>query len=201
MANLAVMHKRTGFKKKRIYSERNDNYMNKDATSNTIKYITRTRDNERRKNELVYHGSVNIDYDSSDEAIRKMQIIQKRFARKRERPQVRHEVVSISERDFYKMEEDFDNVIDAANEIGDIYDRKGYQEIHAIHDARGKDRDSPNKGIHIHYVINATGYKGGRRFSEKPKEFYDRRREVKEIIERHYTRPITSPIIFLDREH
>lgn len=49
--------------------------------------------------------------------------------------------------------------------------------------------------------INNTGYKGGMRYSEKPKEFCDRRREIKENTEKHYTRPITSPIIFLDEGH
>ena len=185
MAMLHVMHKKRRSKQEPLIVT-NKFYMNKGATRYTIRYITRTGKKHEKRKDLVSYGSVNISFDTVDEAIMKMRKVQTIFKRKKPRPYVRHEVVTINAADFYRIGQDFSIIKEIANEIGEIFNQKGYQEMHAIHDARGKDDDSPNKGIHIHFIVNMYGTKGGRRFSESQKEFYQRRTDVRHIVEQHF---------------
>ncbi len=101
----------------------------------------------------------------------------------------------ISERDFMYLEEDFDKVEMIAREWSKIYDQMGYQVIYAIHDPREKKKNQRIKNIHIHFVINATGYRGGKRFSETKKEFRDRRESCGEFVKGYYGRGV-KPIYF-----
>ena len=96
------------------------------------------------------------------------------------------------------MNEDFTVLESAALKIADIYDQKGYQVVYAIHDPRKSKLGSINKGIHIHYIINSYGIRGGRRFSETPNEFCLRKKRCNQIVEECYCRELVKPLYIIN---
>ena len=135
------------------------NYTNKDAISNTIRYITRTRINEDRKHELVSYGSPNVTCFGGEEAIeraiKEFKDIQ-RYYSKTEGRKVHHETLNLTDEEA----KSFINgaQIDAfALDCSRVFDKQGYQVIYAAH-------YSNKYRLHVHFIVNSVNYRTGNKY-------------------------------------
>ena len=136
-------------------------YTNRTAISNVIHYITRTRPNEDRKNELLSYGTATgwPNVKSPEEIIDEFEYIAKSYHTKGSR--LVHYSIQISE-----------SVMDKIGSISQlnaclvecckyIFRSCGFQSCYAVH-------YSEEKKLHAHLVINSTSYYNGNHIKQFP---------------------------------
>ncbi len=140
---------------------KNSNYTNALAIPNTIRYITRTRPDEDRLNELLLYGSPNVliyGKDGIQNAIDEFNTVQRYYhGRWIKGPKVHHEVFRMSsdETDFFVKNYDRRRLLDGyALNCSRLYADLGFQVVYAVHLSSGK-------GMHIHFICNSVSYKDG----------------------------------------
>lgn len=143
------------------------NYTNTDANQKVIRYITRTREREDRKDELVAWGGIGVAvYGTPEEVIRQFTYVQDNLynMKSKKNRRIFHEVYDLSEEDFANLGYDYSRVYGLAMTHANYYYSQGFQVVFAIHHA--KTTESFNKGVHIHYVVNSVNYMTGKLWHE-----------------------------------
>ena len=174
------------------------NYKNKTATQNVIRYVTRTRGNEDRENELIFWSGYNVAcFGDPQVAIERFSSVRQTLQRNSNpSPQLRHETLGFTDDEFRKMGEDFTRVKNIAEKCCEQYDNMGYQVIYAVHDTRAlKVPDEQNNGVHIHFVINAYNYRSGNKFHESRSDYTKRRETFQQIAEQEYGKGVPALIL------
>ncbi len=152
---------------------RQGNYTNPDAIENVIRYITRTRENEYRGNELIAWGGMGIGcYETPELAIRQFHYVQNICGTNRGKRMLYHETLNITENEFDWLGNDYGRVYQAAVKCAGFYYLKGHQVVFAIHDAQKK--QGVNKGVHIHFVVNAVNFMTGKMWHSNMRESHSR---------------------------
>ncbi len=156
-------------------------YKNENVNSCVIRYITRTRKNEDKRNELLVYGSPNVSCLFGDDGIEQMitefEDVQRYFCYGGVRGRkVMHETFNLLDEEaayFTPWE------IDAlALECSRYYDQMGFQVIYAVH-------FSESKRLHIHFVVNAISYRTGLKFHSSLHEDKARETMFQEILRKH----------------
>ena len=123
-----------------IVSDQHNNYTNKDAVDNLIRYVF--------KEHVRLYGGLGIDLFTSDKAIKQMKKVKKLY-RKTDRRQMYHFILSFDDRVKNPIE-----VYEIGMGIIDTF-FYGYQVIFTVHE----DTDH----LHLHFILNSvnmlTGYK------------------------------------------
>ncbi len=135
-------------------------YANKNVVENTMRYITRTRKEENRRNELLVYGSPNVTCfpgeDGIRQAISEFKTVQTYLHYPLYGRRVFHEIFCFSEEERYGFQR-IEQINDLALTCSKVYDHLGFQVIYAVH-------YSEEKKLHIHFVGNAVSYVTGNKY-------------------------------------
>ena len=136
-------------------------YYNTDAVENVIRYITRTRANEMKEEELICWGSYNtLIYNEAgipdpEVAINQFLGVQMFYdIKKRKGKRMYHETLNLLPDEYFFLLGDQYRFPCLLYECCKYYDNMGFQVVYALH-------LSKSKGVHIHFAINAVNYKSG----------------------------------------
>ncbi len=156
-------------------------YKNTDAVSNVIKYVTRTRENEKRSNELVTYGGTGVgNYASPEIMEQRFNIVQNLYGiNYRKGRKVLHEVFSITDSEFKKIGSDMGLVKQIALEMCREYFNEGFQAVYAVH-------WEEEKRLHIHFAVNSVSFVTGKKIDTSINSNDRRGEKFNKIMERYY---------------
>ena len=191
---------RTLGKPQKNYKKTDSYYKEEDSIERLIRYITRTRVNEDRANELISVGGCGVSFDYGIEYIIEQIKQTQRFYEidNRGGRRLYHEEYSFSDNEVYSL--GIKLIDQIGYEISRYYFCLGYETLYAVH-------YSENKHFHIHIVHNSSNYITGKKYHEnwhdnwiKEQAFND---IVCEVYRREYDRRICNmnpviPIMFND---
>lgn len=134
-------------------------YANVDAVGNLIRYITRTRMNEQRRDELRGYGGAGVfRCDTPEMMVMRFEAVQDAHGIKSKNGRkMLHEVFSVTDREFKGLNCDMGLLNQIALELCGEYYRQGFQAVYAIHWDAGKK-------LHIHFAVNAVSFVTGKKF-------------------------------------
>ena len=130
-------------------------YVNDDAVENVIRYVTRTRAGEDRRNELIFFGGAGVAQEP-EQMITQFKYIQRAFrsganlGRK-----ITHETFSFHQQEIQEL--DLDKLMKFAYRCAFYYYSLGYQVVYAMH-------YNENQDYHIHFAVNAVNYRNGKKW-------------------------------------
>lgn len=124
-------------------------YKNSTALDNVLHYITRTRNNESRANELLFWGSFGASNTDVDLMIKQFKYVQALMRYKTER-KLYHLSYNFDDIEMKHLAQDIDLLNQIAVNQSLIYYRWGHQVAYAAH--------YENNRIHIHFVINSVNF-------------------------------------------
>ena len=146
-------------------------YTNEEAVENCIRYITRTRANEDRREELIAWGGMGVGcYTVPELAIQQFCGVQKVYGK--DGRKLFHEVYNLRDEEFEKLGCNYDFVYQIGVKCAEYYYLMGHQVVFAIHHARNAQKG--NKGVHIHFVVNSVNFMTGGKWHTGMKESYGR---------------------------
>lgn len=161
---------------------RKGNYTNSDAVENVIRYITRTRANEERADELIAWGGMGIGtYQTPELAIEQFRILQRVHRIETRGSRMFHEVLRLTDGEFGFLEHDYGRVYQVAVSCAQYYYMMGHQVVFAIHQAT-KDDQGGNKGLHIHFAVNSINFLTGNKWHSNIRENTTRGRLFNDCI-------------------
>lgn len=165
-----------------IYNKQNKNsyytkdgyYKNTDAVENVIYYITRSRKNETRANELIAVGTAGVVCNTSPEAyIRAFKMVQDYYSKGNIMGRrIVHEVYMLHDSELQLLDNSYKNIYKVALCIAQYYFQQGFQTVFAIH-------NDGLRHIHIHFAINSVSYLDGKKYHsavgelQKKKSIFD----------------------------
>ena len=144
---------------------KNNNYSNPDAVENVIRYITRTRQDEQKMNDIVAYGGAGVGYYLSvEDIIQQFQYVQKTYnIASRGGRRIYHEVFNLFDEEMDAIKYDLNVLWKIGMECCQEYFKMGHQAIFAVHCERGK-------RFHFHFVVNAINFLTGMKWHSY---FYD----------------------------
>ena len=138
---------------------------------NLIQYITRTREKEQHRDDLISYGARGVEINRGTEiAIRQMKQVQSVYQR-------RNGSSRLCYHEYYSLREEYDSLLDddamdeLAYQLCDEYWKKGYQVVYAVHRKAGCEH-----GRHIHFALNTVNVKDGKKWHD----WFDTKRERNE---------------------
>ena len=134
-------------------------YANAEAVDKVIRYVTRTRTNETRAENLQGYGGLGIfRYDTVEMMIGRFKAVQDAYGiRHRKGKRMFHEVFSITDMEFKGINCDMKLLNQIALELCGEYYRQGFQVVYAIH-------WEEEKKLHIHFAVNSVSFMTGKKF-------------------------------------
>lgn len=150
-------------------------YTNCDVVEKVIRYITRTRPMEDRADELITWGGMGIcTYQTPELVIEQFCRLQVAHGiASRGGSRIFHEVMGIKEEEFAKLGYDYNRVYQMAMSCAKQYYEMGHQVIFAIHHAK-HDCQIRNRGLHIHFVVNAINFRTGKKWHTNMRQNHTR---------------------------
>lgn len=157
-------------------------YVNSDAIENVIRYVTRTRVNESRADELIAWGGCGVGcYAIPELAIEQFRYVQHTYGiQTRGGRKLYHETFNITADEFERLNRDYGVVYQIAAKCAEFYFSLGHQVVFAVHYT--KNEWTMNKGLHIHFVINAVNFKTGKKWHTNFRESFCRERDFNMIM-------------------
>lgn len=169
------------------------NYTNKDAIEKCIRYITRTRVNEDRKNELIGWGGVGVGFYTVPElVIQQFRGVQRAYGK--DGRKIFHEVYNFLDEEFEQLFCNYDFVYQIAVKCAEYYYLMGNQVVFAVHHARNAQKG--NKHVHIHFVVNPVNYMTGEKWHTGMRESYGRGLMFNQIM-RDFIEERFNPLEFM----
>lgn len=177
---------------------KNQNYSNEDAVENLLHYVTRTRENEKRKDDLINYGAVGADYfHSVDDMIKQFRYVQYIHGiNTRRGRRMYHEVFNLDDCELERLAYLPDMLWQVGMECCQIYYQIGHQAVFAVH-------WEPEKRCHIHFAVNSINFITGLKWHTKLPEIKERERIFNDILRRYQimTTGAIEPLEFLDSEN
>lgn len=157
---------------------RKNNYTNKKAVSNVIHDITRTRKNERHKEELLHYGGVGCGCMlPADGMIQEFLSVQNAYGiERRKGRRMYHEVFSLLDEEVGGLYYNPDYIYEFALECAKWYYNQGFQVVFAIH---------YQSRFHIHFAVNSINFKTGLKFHTSKEEKNMREQLFNQILQKH----------------
>lgn len=160
-------------------------YKNPQAIANNIKYVTRTRVNERRREELLSYGMLGTSY-VPHEAIEEFKIVQRTFRNpKYIGKRIFHETLHLNEDDLMLLNYDRCHIHAYAYRCAYYYYCLGFQIVFAVH-------WDQEKKFHIHFVGNSVNYLNGLKWKDSY-EYEKVREEYHKYCLQWYCRTYIEP--------
>ena len=153
------------------------NYSNKDAVEKVIRYVTRSRVNEDRFDNLISYGGVGVNcFGRPEEMITQFLYVQRIFnIESRGGRRLYHEVFNLTQEDFCRLCLDLNQVNILAQTICSVYYQMGHQVVYAIHNEQ-------EEHLHIHFVVNTINFITGRKWHEYKYSVTEREKVFNEIL-------------------
>lgn len=174
---------------------KNRNYSNADAVENLLYYVTRTRANEKRKNDLINYGAVGADYfHSVDDMIQQFCYIQHIHGiNTRRGRRMYHEVFNLEDCELERLAYAPEMLWQVGMECCQVYYQTGHQAVFAVH-------WEPEKRCHIHFVVNSINFITGAKWHTKLPEIKAREENFNEILRKYQIMATGAiePLEFLD---
>ncbi len=165
---------------------RRGGYTNKDAVDNLIHYVTRTRRNEDRGDELVAWGGMGVGcYGGPELAITQIRYVQDCYGiEARGGRRMFHEVLCIRDEEFGWLAHSYGAAYQIGMGCAGYYYSMGFQVVFAVHHPKHKQPDSSiaNKWVHIHFAVNTINFRDGRKWHTSFRENYARERAFNDIM-------------------
>lgn len=171
----------------RLIQHHRGEYKSSESTANLIRYITRTRPNETRANELLLWGSYyGYSYHKNPEdIISEMKCIQKFY--KTKNSLMCHYTLSVSPLLFKKMNNDLFVLGDYAVKCCKYLFNLGHQCCFAIH-------SSARDKLHIHFAINIVNFHTGKKLRQYPTEIFNNIEvPIYQLLDPYVREPSYSP--------
>lgn len=161
---------------------RRGSYVNKDAVENCVRYITRTRANEYRGNELIAWGGAGVGYyDLPEFVIQQFSGVQKTYGIEgRGGRRLYHETFNLTDAEFEQLGRNYDLVNQIAIKCAEFYYLMGHQVVFAVHHARSNQKG--NRGVHIHFVVNAVNFMTGEKWHTGMRQSFMREQKFNQIM-------------------
>ena len=171
-------------------------YVNDDAVENVIRYVTRTRPDEDRRNELIFFGGAGVSQEL-EQMIVQFKYIQRTFRSNANLgKKIVHETFSFHQEEIQEL--DMDKLMKFAYRCAFHYYSLGYQVVYAMH-------YNENQDYHIHFAVNAVNYLNGKKWHSSMRDL-----AIRESIFNRYlfeakdslvpiqlcSRPFYSPVCF-----
>ncbi|SCY80979.1 hypothetical protein SAMN02910292_03021 [Lachnospiraceae bacterium XBB2008] len=169
------------------------------AIENIIRYVTRTRPNESRRDELLFYGALGVRENSSiEEMIHMFEYVQRNCRKQNDGPKLFHEFYHFDDTRAQFFLNNIDKLMYFAYNSALIYYNMGFQVVYAAHYEPSRDdetssRKGYSKGLHIHYVVNAVNFLDGKKWHTNLGENQRSREEEMSNIYPH-------PFIYLEEE-
>ena len=177
---------------------KNKNYSNEDAVENLLHYITRTRKNEWRKDDLINYGAAGADYfHSVDDMIQQFCYIQHIHGiNTRHGRRMYHEVFSLKDCELERLAYAHDILWQVGMECCQVYYQMGHQAAFAVH-------WEPEKRCHIHFAVNSISFMTGLKWHTSRPEIKEREGIFNEILRKHQIMATGAiePLEFLNSEN
>ena len=182
-------------KENNIY-HRHSNYSNSNAVKNLIRYITRTRENEDRGNDLIVYGAVGAGYDfHPDIIIKQFLFVQNKYGiNSKGGRRMYHEVFNLYDCEAADLNYDRMQLFWLGMECSKIYLKMGFQAVFAVHWEEGKH-------YHIHFAVNSINFTNGRKWHTSLEEIKLREDIFNHILfsQQIALKGTASPIIFSEK--
>lgn len=177
-----------------IHYKRN-NYSNPDAVENLIHYITRTRVNEDRAQDLLAYGAAGAGYYlHPDDMIQQFLYVQNIYGiNRRGGKRMYHEVFNLYDCEAIELNCDPIQLGQVGMECCQIYFQMGFQAVFAVHWEAGK-------RYHFHFAVNSINFIDGRKWHTSIPEIQQREKIFNQILwERQKAfNSVYMPLYFLD---
>ncbi len=174
---------------------KNQNYSNTDAVANLLHYVTRTRENEDRGNDLISYGAAGADYfHSVDFMVQQFCYVQYIHGiNTRRGRRMYHEVLNLMDCEYERLDRDPQRLWWVGMECCQIYYQMGHQVVFAVH-------WEPEKRCHIHFAVNSINFITGLKWHTKLPEIKEREGIFNEVLRRHQIMATgaVEPLEFLD---
>ncbi len=158
------------------FKGKNGHYKTKDSFEYLIRYVTRTRPNEDRANELLGIGSAGICLLLGVESIINQFITTEvTFRSNTQGRHLYHLIAALSKEEFDSLNCEVSYVDTLAQTISRLFFGNGFQCLYGIH-------YDETKYIHIHFVISSTSYINGHRFHINATEVEELRKYCNDIL-------------------
>lgn len=166
-------------------------YVNTDAVSNVIRYVTRTRENETKGNELVCYGAMGVcNYMTPEKMIQQMNYVQLGYdIVRRGGRRIYHEYFLVSPKEFAAMNGSIEVLNQFAMECCNHYFQLGHQVVYAIH------MDSQKK-LHIHFCVNTINFRTGKKWHDNRVILQQRQEMFNEMMQKYQN--IIVPLRFYE---
>lgn len=172
---------------------KHSNYSNLNAVRNLIRYITRTRENEDRKKDLIAYGAVGAGYDfHPDTIIKQFLFVQNGYAiNSRGGKRMYHEVFNLYDCEAAELNYDRMQLFLLGMKCSQIYFKMGFQTVFAVHWEEGKH-------YHIHFAVNSINFTNGLKWHTSLEEIKQREDVFNHILfnQQINLKGSASPIIF-----
>ena len=145
------------------------NYTNEDAVENVLHYVTRTRENEERGDDLINYGAVGADYfHSVDNMIQQFRYVQYVYGiNSRRGRRMYHEVLNLKDCEFERLGRNPEVLWQVGMECCQVYFQMGHQAVFAVH-------WEPEKRCHIHFAVNTINFQNGWKWHTTLPEIIDK---------------------------
>lgn len=156
------------------------NYTNEDAVENVRHYVTRTRENEERGDDLINYGAVGADYfHSVDNMIQQFRYVQYVYGiNSRRGRRMYHEVLNLKDCEFERLGRNPEVLWQVGMECCQVYFQMGHQAVFAVH-------WEPEKRCHIHFAVNTINFQNGWKWHTTLPEIKQREGIFNEILCRY----------------
>lgn len=176
---------------------KNYNYSNLDAVNNVLRYITRTRHDEDRANELLRYGAAGVAYYLTiDDIIQQFLFVQNTFRiNQRGGRRMYHEVYNLLDEEVEKLNYNPQELWLLGMECSQVYYQMGFQVVFAIHWDNGKH-------YHLHFAVNSISYITGHKWHTTIPETKQRETIFNQILaeRQRVVQEHRSPIFFIDED-
>lgn len=166
------------------------NYINKNAVKFVIDDITRNRENEKYRYQLLGYGALGANqFLSVEEMITTFTYVQEAYNIEiRCGRRMYHEVFWFAPEELMELNWDIQRMWDFAYEVSmECFYKKGHQVIFAIHyDLRGK--------YHIHFAVNTINYLTGAKFRSYKGDLKEREIICNNILQKYLNLVIPTEI-------
>lgn len=155
-------------------------YKNINAVGNVIHYITRTRINETRRNELFGFGAMGVTtYMSPEEMIRQFCYVQNLYCiNQRGGRRVYHEFYLLDEKEINCFGNNLEYLHRFAMDCCRVYFSLGFQVVYSIH-------YDYEKKMHIHFCVNTINYRNGKKWHDNKASLEERNKYFIQLGEKY----------------
>lgn len=154
-------------------------YLNQDAPGKVIHYITRTRKDETRAEDVIAWGARGAsEYKGADGLIEEFKAVQKLHTRRGNFGRyIDHEIYSFSDLEQQEMIQYGVDIDRLARILANEFYCEGTQVVYAVHRP-----DKEDDHLHVHYAVNTVNFYTGNKRRENKNQTKEKGKRMRKLI-------------------